>query len=462
MIFMNRHMAEESILFFSVIKWVAMATLVGALTGAAVAVFVGILNASIQATSTYPYYFLLLPVAMIICVFLGKIAPQTVGHGTEKVIEAIHGQAGRMPFLVAPVKLVATTLTAAFGGSVGKEGPSAQIGAAIASTYAGLMGFGDTDRRKLAICGISAGFAAVFGTPIAGAIFGVEVLVVGGMFYDVLLPSFVAGVVGYHIAASMGVHALQAAPITAIPVFDASFFGIVIAAGVFFGLCAFAFIEIIHYLGELSRHIPGPAWARPLAGGLAVIALALLFNLQFMGLGNSHIEAVLAGQPASLSEPPLKALATGLTLEFGGSGGLVLPIFYIGTTAGSLFGQLLGQSLPLFAALGLVALLAGATNAPIAASILAIELFGPAIGPYAAVCCVVSFLMTGHRSVYPAQMLGMRKSDSLDVEIGGRIEHARAKPKPRDENMKGLFESADKAYAAAHHQWNEIWGHTKK
>lgn len=130
--------------------------------------------------------------------------PDAEGHGTDKIIEAIHKCSGRIKLLVVPVKLVATIITLVAGGSAGKEGPCAQIGAGLASAFADLLRVDEQDRKKLVICGISAGFASVFGTPIAGAIFGLEVLFVGNIMYDVLLPSFVAGITGYRVAWLLG------------------------------------------------------------------------------------------------------------------------------------------------------------------------------------------------------------------------------------------------------------------
>ena len=151
------------------------------------------------------------------------LAPEAEGHGTEKVIEAVHKRSGKINPLVVPIKLIATIITIALGGSAGKEGPCAQIGAGLSSAFADLLRFGNRDRKKLVICGISAGFATVFGTPIAGAIFGVEVLFVGGLIYDVLLPAFVAGIVGYHVSSGLGItyfyHQLNF-----VPVFSSLFF----------------------------------------------------------------------------------------------------------------------------------------------------------------------------------------------------------------------------------------------
>ena len=184
---MRKTVFEESILFVSIIKWLFLASCVGVIVGLSTSVFLIILERSSIFAAGFRYYFLLLPFAIFASALIVKyLAPDAKGHGTEKVIEAVHRHSGKIKPLVVPVKLLATVITIALGGSAGKEGPCAQIGAGLSSIFAGFLRFDNNDRKKLVICGISAGFAAVFGTPIAGAIFGVEVLVIGSLLYDVL------------------------------------------------------------------------------------------------------------------------------------------------------------------------------------------------------------------------------------------------------------------------------------
>src|SRR5208283_128734 len=192
---MRRRITEQTVLFVSIVKWVVLATIAGAVVGGATAAFLKLLNWTTTFSQQSSYTFLLLPVALFLSALLIKyLAPDAEGHGTEKVIEAIHKRSGKIPVAVVPVKLLATIVTLAIGGSAGKEGPCAQIGAGLTSLFSDLLKFDDHDRKKLVICGISAGFAAVFGTPIAGSMFGVEVLFVGAILYEVLLPSFIAGI----------------------------------------------------------------------------------------------------------------------------------------------------------------------------------------------------------------------------------------------------------------------------
>lgn len=422
---MKRKLVESSVLFVSVVKWLVLSSLIGVIVGFSTAVFLKILGYGISTAAGFSYYYVLLPAALFASALVVEtFAPDAEGHGTEKIIEAVHRHAGMMNLAVVPVKLVATVITISFGGSAGKEGPAAQIGAALSSGFARLLKFSGHDRKKLVICGISAGFAAVFGTPIAGALFGVEVLFVGVMLYDVLFPSFVAGIMGYQVSSALGVTYFHG-PISFAPVFSSYFFLKVCLAGLFFGICSFILIEFLNLFEGLSRRIYVAKPVKGLIAGSVLALLAWLVSPSYLGLGLDTIKSVLEGGDVPNSAFLFKTLFTAVTLAFGGSGGIITPIFFVGATAGSSFGRVLGFAPELFSAIGMVALLAGAANTPISASIMAIELFGPEIAPYAAVACIISFLITGHRSVYPSQILSLSKSSSLVVPKGSEMREAK-------------------------------------
>ncbi|HEY7202875.1 MAG TPA: chloride channel protein [Methylomirabilota bacterium] len=416
--------AEHGTLMASLVKWTLLAAAVGVLAGCGTAIFLKILQWGIESMVAVPLRWLWLPVGFAGAFCLVRVlAPDAEGHGTDKVIEAVHQRSGRISLAVAPVKLVATVLTIAVGGSVGKEGPAAQIGASLASGLASLLRLGRRDRRKVVICGIGAGFATVFGTPIAGAIFGIEVLVLGSLMYDVLYPSFVAGIVGYHVASQLGVHYFHHA-LAALPAPTGRAFAATLVAGFVLGLVSLLLIEALRSVHRLAHRVRAPGWTVAAGGGMLLALGAWLFSDRYLGLGISTLESALQGSTIPTAAWLAKIGFTAVSLGVGGSGGIVTPIFFIGAAAGSTLGHLLNQDPGMFAAIGMVAMLAGAANAPLAASVMAIELFGPAIGPYAAIAAITAFIMSGHRSVYPSQVLGLPKTRSLGlrrgVELGAR------------------------------------------
>jgi len=429
----QQHITEQTAIFFSVVKWVFLSSLVGVIIGAVVTLFLNILQYSEESRSLVPFhYYYLLPFALVLTVWLVRtFAPTAEGHGTEKVIDAVHKDNGRINVTVIPIKLFATVLTIFTGGSVGKEGPAAQIGAGVASSLSSLLKFSKHDRKKLVICGISAGFASVFGTPIAGAIFGVEVLIIGVIMYDVLLPSFIAGFAAFTTAQLLGIdytyfdlHFYQDVSL------DLPLIAKVVLGGLFFGFISDFLVTSINRSHRMIKKMPHSPYLKAFVGGTLIILLASIFGEEYLGLGLDTIGDILNPDPQYAQALPwysflLKTLFTSITLGVGGSGGIITPIFYIGASSGHAFATLIDPShVALFAALGFVSVLAGATNAPIAATIMAVELFGLEMAHYAALSTVISFLISGHRSVFPSQILAMRKSEMLEVKMGEEIDKA--------------------------------------
>jgi len=432
---MKKRFKEESVIFISVLKWLFLASVMGIIVGLAVTGFLKILRSSIIFTNGYSYYYLLLPLALLLStVITDFLAPDAAGHGTEKVIEAVHKRSGKIKAMVVPVKLVTTVITLALGGSAGKEGPCAQIGAGLASFFSDIFRFSDVDRKKFVICGISGGFASVFGTPIAGAIFGIEVLFVGSIRYDVLLPSFVAGIVSYQVSSWLGIGYFYN-PVTFVPVFSDAFFIKMVIAGILFGFCSFLLIESLNFGKKVSSMIPYTKPAKAVMGGVVLVFLTFIFSKEYLGLGLETMERALAGGEVPYIAFLLKCLFTTITLNFGGSGGIVTPIFFVGATAGSVFSHLLNVDPAMLAAIGLVSLLAGSANTPIAASIMAVELFGPQVAPYASIACVISFVIAGHRSVYPSQVLSIKKSSSINVELGAELDKLKPSFQQREKSL---------------------------
>ena len=420
---------EHAALLVTTLKWAFLGAVAGVCVGWGTRAFLWSLAASLRLTERVfgggfrPYY--LLPLALPACVWLVRtFAPSAKGHGTEAVITAIHQRSGRVDWRVAPIKLLATVLTLAFGGSVGKEGPCAQIGAAITSLFADVLRLNDQDRRRLVICGVGAGFAAVFGTPVSGALFGIEVLYLGRIEYPVLFPCLVAGIVAHLVC---GV----SAPVPALHE-DLSLLGhrtivpLAIGFGAVFGLIALLLIETMRGLEGLLRRFHRRPYALAAAGGVALALLYATAGEQYAGLGVPVIEASLAGTARLCALAFLyKILATAVTLETGGSGGIVTPLFFIGATSGVALAHAAGLEPGVIAAFGFVSVLAAAANTPIAAAVMGMELLPTQLGVYAALCACTAFLIVGHRSVYASQKLGISKSGGLDVPMDVSIGEVR-------------------------------------
>ena len=431
---MKKHLTEETIIFFSVFKWLVLSSIVGIIIGYLMSVFINTIHFAENSQSMFPFpYYFMLPLGLMLTVWvIQTFDKNATGHGTEKVIEAIHKKDGKIDFTVIPVKLTATVLTIFSGGSVGKEGPGAQIGAGAASFFATVFKFSAKDRKKLVICGISAGFASVFGTPIAGAIFGIEVLIVGLIMYDVLLPSFIAGFTAFTTAQFFGVEYKY---------YDINFYRSFqldinlimqsLLAGVFFGLVAISFITLVNLIEKQIKKLPYNKYQIAGVAGIIMVAVSYFISEKYLGLGLLTISDALdptlhAADNISWYDFIFKTLFTSLTLGAGGSGGVITPIFFVGTTSGVTFGHLIGgEHIALFAALGFVSVLAGTTNTPIASIIMAVELFGVNMANYAGLSVVIAFLITGHRSIFSSQRLALKKADNINIhtENGADMEH---------------------------------------
>ena len=436
---MKKHLAEHGTMFVSILKWTAMASLVGLAVGLSTTLFLKALDFGTGLTAGFPYYFLLLPIGL----FLGNLVPllidkEAAGEGLDKVIHAIHKKSGDIKFTVAPAKFLASIVTIASGGSAGKEAPPVQVGAALASAASNILRMDSGDRKKLVICSISAGFASVFGAPIAGAIFGIESLFLGQLSYDVLFPSFVSGIVAYQVSLSWGIKYFSK-QITVLPVFSEGVFFKVILAGMVFGLVSLVFIELLKFSEKLFSKIK---ISSPLKGAAAGLLLALLtFALgdkRYLGLGLPTIESAVQGGVMPAGAFLYKILFTSITLGSGASGGIITPIFFVGATSGSFFGSLFGFDPATFAAIGMVAVLAGTANTPISAGILAMELFGVRMGTWAATASVVSYLMVGNRSIHASQIVAALKSSSVQVPLQVEVGEAEATVMPRKRGVLGL------------------------
>ena len=389
-------------------KWIALAVIVAALAGSASALFLYALDWATSTRIQHRWLIALLPLAGFAVGWLYLRFGQQVEAGNNLLIDEIHDPKKVIPLRMAPLVLCGTVISHLFGASVGREGTAVQMGGALADQLTHLFRLRHEDRRIILMAGISAGFSSVFGTPLAGTIFGLEVLAIGRLRYDAILPCTIAAVVADQTSLWWGVHHTHyAAP--AIPPISVWILLAIIVAGAAFGLTGKLFADATHALSSQIKRSIAYAPLRPLLGGIVVATLAWFCAAdRYIGLGIPVIADAFL-HPAKPYDFAAKAALTVLSLGSGFKGGEVTPLFFIGATLGNAIAPLLHVPFALLAAIGFVAVFAGAANTPIASTLMAIELFGADIGVYAAIACVVSYLFSGHTGIYRSQRVGQSK-----------------------------------------------------
>jgi len=384
-------------------KWSVIATLVAALAGSASALFLVTLDLATDWREGHGWIIWLLPVAGFMVGWVYLHVGRSVEAGNNLLIDEIHDPQNVVPLRLAPLIFISTVVSHLFGASVGREGTAVQMGGGLADQLTHIFRLRREDRSILLMAGISAGFASVFGTPLAGAIFGLEVLVVGRMRYSAIFPCMLSAIVADQITMAWGVHHTHYA-IGVLPAVGVWTLLAVIGAGMVFGLAGRLFATATHSLSALTRSRISYAPLRPVLGGV-VIALAVwaLGSQRYIGLGIPVIAEAFQ-HPLPVWDWAGKFAFTVASLGTGFKGGEVTPLFYIGATLGNALAPLLQLPFGMLAGLGFVAVFAGAANTPLASTVMAIELFGPELGPFAALACVVAYLFSGHTGIYRAQL----------------------------------------------------------
>ncbi len=399
----------------SALKWLGILAPMAIVVGSASAFFLWALDAVTLVRFGKPWLLYLLPVAGLCVGLLYQFYGRSANGGNNLLIDEIHQPGAGVPRRMAPLILIGTLATHLFGGSAGREGTALQMGGSIAAGFARLLKLDAASVRILLMAGVAAGFGSLFGTPIAGAVFALEVLVIGRIQYDALVPCFVASVVADWTCRAWGIghtHYHVDVPATGAAL-DAWLMGKVVLAAVAFGFAAWLFSTLSHRLGDAFKTSIPRAELRPVVGGLLVIGLFFLAGTgDYLGLG------VLGNRPDAITLPAMfnsseippsawawKLLFTVVTLSAGFKGGEVTPLFFIGAALGNSIALALGAPVDLLAALGFVAIFAGATNTPLASIFLGIELFGAGNGLYIATACIVAWRCSGSKGIYSAQRM---------------------------------------------------------
>jgi H+/Cl- antiporter ClcA len=405
----------------TVIQWLLLSIVTGLIVGTGVSGFLLALFHVTESSATFPLWLtmVLLPVGGLttgLLLYYGYRLNRT--QLADKAITAVHAQRGLMPLKTLFIKPLAALITLGCGGSAGKEGPCSHLGAGLASGLGQALGVNRELQKRLVACGVSAGFASVFGTPIAGALYGVEVLSVGRIRHDFLWPAIIGGVTAYQVSQFWGVP-YEVYDIAFLADFSVLMFLKTVLLGVACGLVARFYVDLVRQMrvtfGLLRERFKLWPPLLPCIGGTLLALLIVWIPTGYLGLSIPLMDAALAGQNMPWQGVIWKVLLVAITLGSGFYGGVVTPQFVIGALTGNVLAHWLGMDPSLGAAIGLVAVLASASNTPIAAILMGVELFGANGLLYVSGASMCAYLLIGHRSIYPDQRLAFAKSSWIQL-----------------------------------------------
>jgi H+/Cl- antiporter ClcA len=408
---------EQVPTFLYLLKWILICLLLGAIVGSVSAFFLTSLEWVTNWRESHLWIIALLPVGGFVIGLSYHLYGNSVVKGNNLLLEEFHSPKKVIPFRMAPLVLFGTILTHFFGGSAGREGTAVQIGGAIADRFTKVFHLSESDRKIILIAGISAGFASVFGTPLAGGIFALEVMVVGRIRMEAIVPSFLAAVFSNYFCEFWNISHTHYS-ISSVAEMNPVNLLWALLSGIIFGLVAMLFSKSTHFWSHLfSRFIKYPP-LRPVVGGVVLaLSIYLIGTTKYIGLG---VPTIVDAFHVDLNSYDfiLKLLFTSFTLGAGFKGGEVTPLFYIGAALGNVLVWFIPLPMSMLAGMGFVAVFAGATNTPIACTIMGIELFGMEAGVFIALACSTAYLFSGHSGVYTSQIIGSPKHSNYIAEKG--------------------------------------------
>lgn len=382
-------------------RWLLLAGVTGAVLGFLGGLFGKSITLVTAFRGSHPWMLYLLPLAGLLIVAMYRMDPYKTG--TNRVLEGI--QSDRLiPLRMAPLIVVSTVITHAFGASAGREGAALQLGGSIGGTFGKWLKMDDYDHRIMIMCGMSAGFSALFGTPLTATIFAMEVASVGMMQYAALVPCCAAALIAKEIAEFLGVHGEHFA-LPAVTVFDWKNGGLTVLLAVCCAGISILFCLVLHYTEHLYKKWIPNEYLRIVAGGCLIILMTVLLGTaDYLGAGMDVIEHSMEGQVVAAAFL-LKMIFTAISLGSGFRGGEIVPTLFVGATFGCLFGQLTGFPPSLGAACGMASVFCGVTNCPVSSLFLSFELFGFECMPFFLLSVSISYLESGYYGLYHSQKI---------------------------------------------------------
>jgi len=386
------------------VKWIFVCVLIGFFSGSASAFFLVALEWVTRYREHNKWLIWLLPIGGLLIGFAYYYWGKSVVKGNNLLLEEYEKPKKTIPLKMVPLVLFGTLITHLFGGSAGREGTAVQMGGAIADQFTRIFKLGNTDRKTLIILGISAGFASVFGTPLAGALFALEVLYFSKISYKSIPLSFLAAYIAYFTVEFWQVkHTHYSIPI--LPEISFTTILWIVAVSILFGLAAMLFSRSTHLWGHLFSKTISFTPFRPFVGGIILaVAVYSIGTTKYIGLGIPIIVDSFSNPNASYDFIS-KILFTGFTLGAGFKGGEVTPLFFVGATLGSALSIIVPLPIALLAGMGFVAVFSGATHTPIACTVMGMELFGIESGIFIGIACCIAYFSSGSVGIYNAQIV---------------------------------------------------------
>ena len=391
-----------------VARWVAFAVVIGLISGVLSAAFIGALNWATTTRTSHDAFLYLLPLAGLVVGAAYHYGGKGLERGSNLVIEQIHGHSEWIPFRLTPLIFGASVISHVAGASVGREGAAIQLAAGATDPLSKKLGLPPMERSIMLVTAIAGAFGSVFGVPVAGAIFALEVQRVGRVRYEALVPAFVASFLGDAVVHGIGIEHTYFPSMTSIDL-DVSAVWKLVLFGCLAGIAAWAFIALTHLIRRTAARVIPWYPARPLVGGVILLIVIAAFGWRdYSGLSIALALEAMNGSAAG--QWGTKFALTSLSIGMGFVGGEFIPLFVIGALAGASFASITGGNIAVFALIGSVAVLAGATNTPLACTVLGLELFGGQGLPWFAIACVVAYATSGNGSIYHAQIIRVPKN----------------------------------------------------